>query len=80
MKGLEIRDSTGRFVTSRGVAIGDSLSKVEKIYGKPRSRIIDLGNDGSVFWIWHGLFYKDLMFFTDSTGLNVKGFLVGKYP
>lgn len=74
---IEVR-STTRYKTRKNVRVGDDLSKVEKVYGKPLMREIDYGQgNSSIHWLWKGLFYKNKSFFTDSTGTSVVAFCVG---
>lgn len=72
--------AAGKYATSKGVKSGDSAQKALKIYGKPKAMILDYGKDEEhrIHWVFHGLFYKNLAIFTDSSLTNVIGFTVGE--
>lgn len=69
-------------ITTRGIKVGDPLDKVEEIYGKPWSRLADLGNaPGSDERIlFYGLFYDNLIFLTDASFQKVQAIVIGNIP
>lgn len=76
LSSIEVR-STTRYKPRKNVRVGDDISSVEKVYGKPLSKVIDYGEANSIHWIWKGLFYQDISFVVDSTETNVVAFCVG---
>ena len=68
--------------TTRGIEIGDRLSKVEKAYGKPISRAVCIGiNPGTGEpIIFHGLFYDNLLFLSDRADKAVGAIVIGTIP
>jgi hypothetical protein len=71
-----------KYATSKGISPGDSVSKVLKLYGKPRATLIDYGvQDNSIHWEFRGLFYKNLTFIVDSTFTRSSSISLGdEYP
>lgn len=68
--------------TTRGIEVGDPLSKVEKVYGKPLSRAVCIGiypgTDEPI--IFRGLFYDNLFFLSDRTEKKVGAIMIGSIP
>lgn len=69
-------------ITTRGIKVGDPLDKVEEVYGKPWSRLVDMGNaPGSDERIlFYGLFYDNLIFMTDASFQKVQAIVIGTIP
>ena len=68
----------GKYVTSKGVRTGDSVEKAQNIYGKPKATILEYWKDGNIHWMFHGLFYPNLVVLTDSSFTKVLGVAVGE--
>ncbi len=72
---------SGKYATTKGIKSGDSIENVLKIYGQPKARVIDYGKDEKhgVHWVYYGLFYENLSFFTtDESSTVIIGFSVTK--
>ena len=67
----------GNFETTKGLRVGDPVEKALQLYGKPRAREVDYGRDWPVHYTLNGLFYRDLLILTDSSGAIVSGMAVG---
>lgn len=72
-------DTTGRFITSRGIKIGDPIQKVEKIYGKPAARSFFFGYMAGGAIEFPGPFYHNILFVEDTTSHKVIGIMVGDF-
>jgi len=70
---------THRYTTSKGIQIGDPISKVESIYGKPKSRKLDYGMSDNVHWVYDALVYKHMLFYTDTTQKVIAYSIGGNY-
>ena len=81
---LEIFAFTGkdknRYMTSKGVKLGDSIKKAEDIYGKPISRNYSPGYLTGGFLVdFPGLRYKNLMIVADTSTQTILGFMIGDF-
>ena len=72
----------GKYITSRGIKIGDSIQKIESVYGKPKARVITYWEDPQhgIYWTFNGLFYNHLSFLTrDSIDTIPIAIYIGDY-
>jgi hypothetical protein len=69
----------GHYSTSKGVKVNDPAQKALATYGKPKAMILDYGKneESHIHWVYHGLFYKNLTFLTDSSFNTILGIVVG---
>jgi hypothetical protein len=73
--------ASGKYVTTKGIKSGDPIEKILKTYGKPKARVVDYGKDEKhgIHWVYYGLFYENLSFFTtDESSPRIIGFSVTK--
>jgi hypothetical protein len=69
-----------RYTTSKGIKVGDSSQKVEKIYGKPIARKFSPGYlPGGYLLEFPGLLYKNMFFLIDSSTQQVTAFSIGDF-
>ena len=77
--GVAGTDTTGRYMTSRGIKIGDPIQKVEKLYGKPAARSFFAGYMAGVALEFPGPFYHNILFVEDTTSHKVTGIIIGDF-
>ena len=69
-----------RYMTSKGVKLGDSIKKAEDIYGKPIARNYSPGYLTGGFLVdFPGLRYKNLMIVADTSTQTILGFMIGDF-
>ena len=69
-----------RYMTSKGIKIGDTAQKVEDTYGKPVSHYFSPGYlPGGYLVEFPGLLYKNMLFVIDTSNYKVIGFMIGDF-
>lgn len=69
----------GKYATSKGLKVGDSVQKAIDLYGMPKATVLEFGRDekAGIYWAIHGLFYDNITIHTDSLFTTVLAVGIG---
>ena len=69
----------GKYATSKGLKVGDSVQKAINLYGMPKATVMEFGRDekAKIYLVIPGLFYDNITIHTDSLFTTVLAVGIG---
>ena len=69
----------GKYATSKGLKVGDSVQKAIDLYGMPKATVMEFGRDekAKIYLVIPGLFYDNITIHTDSLFTTVLAVGIG---